>query len=212
LFVILDDAQLPKKGGTYGNHVKLLLGGEEVWLTAALDRSYHGVRQIKEVRLAGTDWAERAKRRVAAGYGRAPFFLQVFPFLEQCLHFESENLAEFNERNFLWLVEALDLPRREIARSSKLRIDATATERLVRIVRAVGGTKYVYGALAKDYQQDEKFKAAGIDLVPLDFQHPVYPQFSRREFMPGLSIIDCLMNCGFAGTRHLLLANLELTA
>jgi len=36
-----------------------------------------------------------------------------------------------------------------------------------------------------------------VDLVYQRFRHPVYQQNSGRGFVPGLSIIDVLMNCGF---------------
>ena len=35
-----------------------------------------------------------------------------------------------------------------------------------------------------------------IELIYQNFNHPVYNQLNREEFVPGLSIIDCLMNNG----------------
>jgi hypothetical protein len=35
------------------------------------------------------------------------------------------------------------------------------------------------------------------------FQHPTYPQ-STPSFIPGLSVIDSAMNCGFEGVRSLI--------
>jgi len=41
-------------------------------------------------------------------------------------------------------------------------------------------------------------------LVLQDFHHPVYAQHGAKSFIPGLSIIDALLNCGLDGTRRLL--------
>jgi hypothetical protein len=36
------------------------------------------------------------------------------------------------------------------------------------------------------------------------FDHPQYTQSGTNAFVPGLSIVDALMNLGFDGTRNLL--------
>ena len=48
------------------------------------------------------------------------------------------------------------------------------------------------------------FARAGIALLYQDYSHPVYPQQGAGEFVPGLSVIDALMNCGIEGTGKLL--------
>ena len=39
-FIIYDTAQLPKKGGSWSNRVKLILSGEQRWVSANLDRDF----------------------------------------------------------------------------------------------------------------------------------------------------------------------------
>jgi len=51
---------------------------------------------------------------------------------------------------------------------------------------------------------DAQYSEAGIDLIYQNFQHPVYPQIGTHNFVPGLSIIDALMNIGFDGVKDLL--------
>jgi hypothetical protein len=41
-------------------------------------------------------------------------------------------------------------------------------------------------------------------LIYQNFEHPVYEQSNTTEFMPGLSVIDALMNCGFERTGELI--------
>lgn len=60
------------------------------------------------------------------------------------------------------------------------------------------------GGGAGNYQEDEKFEQAGIKLIYRNFKHPVYPQFNSIEFVPGLSVIDSLMNVGIDGVKKLL--------
>jgi len=60
------------------------------------------------------------------------------------------------------------------------------------------------GGGAGGYQADQKFADAGIELIYQDFQHPTYPQGDSAAFVPGLSIIDALMNCGFEHVSRLI--------
>ena len=46
-----------------------------------------------------------------------------------------------------------------------------------------------------DLVEEEIFKESGIELVVYDFKHPEYPQL-WGDFLPGLSAIDLLFNCG----------------
>jgi hypothetical protein len=51
VFILLDDAQYPKTGGTWSNRVQLLINEKPAWVTVPVVRSYHGVRQIREMRI-----------------------------------------------------------------------------------------------------------------------------------------------------------------
>ena len=45
-FILLDDVQYPKTGaGSWSNRVKVMINGEGRWLTAPVDRSFHGTRK-----------------------------------------------------------------------------------------------------------------------------------------------------------------------
>lgn len=108
--------------------------------------------------------------------------------------FEDEDLGEFNEGDFRWVIEVLGLPNVGIVRSSTLAIEAVGTERLVQIVQNIDGTRYVCGAGAAGYQEDSMFNANGIDLRPLEFTRPSCLQCGVSSVVPGLSIVDCVMN------------------
>jgi hypothetical protein len=80
-------------------------------------------------------------------------------------------------------------------RASGLGIDGTQTERLVRICRHFGAARYLSGSAARTYLQVPLFEAAGIAVEWQDFAHPVYPQL-HGAFVPYLSALDLLFNCG----------------
>ena len=49
VFCLLDNVQFPKTGGTWINRVQLWINGKAAWATAPVDRSYSGVRRIREM-------------------------------------------------------------------------------------------------------------------------------------------------------------------
>ena len=82
-----------------------------------------------------------------------------------------------------------------------------STDLLIEIINKLNGTSYLCGNGAGGYQEDSKFEKADIKLQYQNFQHPVYNQFNTEGFIPGLSIIDPLMNIGYDGVKELLYIN-----
>ena len=87
--------------------------------------------------------------------------------------------------------------------ASELQCTGTSNKLLVNILRKVGATHYLSGPGARAYFDPAPFVEAGIKVVWQDFEHPVYPQL-HGEFIPYLSSIDMLFNCGVSQSRELL--------
>ena len=205
VFVLLDHVQFQKKGGNWANRVRLITGGDRPgWLTAPVDRSYHGTRPISEIALDGTrPWRQTLLKTIAANYARAAHFDEAFPLVEELIGHPSDRLAELNEHAIRRLASEIGLPTGHIVLSSSLEPTAAATDLLIELTRAVGGDVYLSGGGAEGYEEPDRFEAAGIELRKQAFEHPVYPQ-GKAEFVPGLSVIDPLLHLGPAGTRSLL--------
>jgi hypothetical protein len=208
IFIFMDNAQFPKTGGTWVNRVSLLVHQQPVWVTVPVVRSYHGTRLIHEIETNNTlPWREKLLRTIINNYGRAPFFKQVYPLLERLVNYPTNLLTLYNLNAIKMLSHEIGLNSSKFVLGSTLDVYGNATELLVKMVKSVGGTAYLCGGGAEGYQEDHKFALAGLELVYQNFQHPVYPQIRSTEFVPGLSILDALMNCGFEGTRRLIAAD-----
>jgi hypothetical protein len=167
-------------------------------------RSYHGVRSIREMQISpDPSWRGKLLRTVEHSYRRAPEFGAVFRWLAEHVENPTSSVADYNLAAIRATCEALGL-RTPIETGSSLQVEGRATELLISMVKAVGGTAYLAGGGSAGYQEDERFHEAGIKLIYQEFQHPTYPQINTSAFQPGLSIVDALMNRGFAGTASLL--------
>lgn len=207
IFVLLDDVQYPKTGGTWSNRVKFLINGEGRWVTAPIERAYHGTRAINEISFSDKDdWRGRMLRTIQAAYRRAPYFSEVWRVVEPLIANPAQNLAEFNIHAITTMANSMGFDTSRFVRSSSIPTDSTATQRLIDLTRSVGGEQYLCGGGAGGYQDDMAFKDAGLVLAYQGFSPAPYPQQGGGEFVSGLSAIDAAMNVGWAGIRNLFVA------
>jgi hypothetical protein len=205
VLVLLDDVQFPRTGaGVWTNRVRLLVGGEPQWVTVPIVRSGQGFQRVDEVRIDDTQpWRRKLLRTIELNYAKAAGFEETFPFVRELVETQSELLAGYNLHNLRRLAGQLGLGPEKLVRSSTVATSRSGTELLVELTRSLGGTTYLSGDGAGGYQQREPFAAAGIELRLQGFEHPLYPQLASGH-VPGLSIVDALLNCGFAETRALI--------
>lgn len=208
IFILLDDVQYQKTGGTWSNRVRLLINGEGRWLTAPLERNFHGMRAINQMVFSDKDdWRGRVLRTIHSAYRRAAYFSEVWRVVEPLIANPAQNLAEFNIHAITAMANAMRLDTSRFVRSSSLPTGSTATHRLIDLTRSVGGGQYLCGGGAGGYQDDQAFKDAGIVLAYQGFSPAPYPQQGGGAFVAGLSAIDAAMNVGWAGIQSLLVAD-----
>lgn len=207
VFILLDDVQFPKKGGTWMNRVRMLVGGEPRWVTVPVDRAYNGTRRVREMRIdESKPWRENMLATIRSSYANAPFAADVLPVVEDALFAETDLVAEFNERAIRLLAGRLELDTSKLVHQLELDVSGTGTRLLVELCGAAGGDTYLSGDGADEYLAPELFRQAGLALVYQEFTPPPYPQ-PVPAYVPGLSVIDALMSCGWSGTAELLRAD-----
>ena len=79
--------------------------------------------------------------------------------------------------------------------ASELGYEGRATDALISICRAAAADTYLSGPGGREYLEIEKFEGAGLRLLFHDYRHPVHAQ-GFGEFVPCLSAVDLLFNCG----------------
>lgn len=207
VFILLDDVQFPKTGGGWSNRVKLLVGSEGNWVTAAIDRNFSGTRNINEMNyLANNPWRDKIKKTLEFNYKKHPFYAETMDWFEPLLLNEESNIAAYNMHLIRTIVQLLGLGEDKLKVASALAAQGQSNERLCSLTRLVGGTVYMCGGGADGYQDEAVFAEHGLELRFQSFKHPVYPQKGSKEFVAGLSVVDACMNLGLEGTSALLLS------
>lgn len=204
-FILLDHVQFPKTAGSWINRVKLLTSGEGRWCTAQVNRNYHGTKSIKEMEFAQlAPWRTKMVNTLSLNYKKSSFYNEVFPFFKELIENPENNIAEYNIHAITSIARELGIPETKLYRSSNMLQDGNSNELLVALTQQLGGSTYLCGGGAGGYQEESIFTQAGIELRYQHFQHPVYEQASVLAFIPGLSIIDAVMNRGWDGAKELI--------
>lgn len=197
VFVLLDNVQYPKKGGNWSNRVKIIISGRDDWITMPVIRNYRGTRNINEIEIDNSkNWSDKLIRTIEFNYRKTPYFFEVFPFICSLIETKKDNMSAYNIDVIGALCKFLDVETTHFVQSSTLKTSGSATDLLISIIKEVDADSYMCGGGAFKYQEDEKFESSGIKLRYQSFVHPQYPQYNTKHFIPGLSVIDLLMNCG----------------
>lgn len=202
LYVALDHVQFvngASKSWTHRDKIKTPRGSQ--WLTVSARKTPRDT-PINAIELSDTDWRAQNLNLVRENYREAPYFDEIFVELQKLYALPCKRLAEFTMAsiNMLLRLFGIAIP---CVLSSSMQPVGHKNELLVDILRKVGATRYLSGVGARAYFDPCPFSDTGIEVVWQEFRHPVYPQL-HGEFVPYLSSIDVLFNCGITESRKIL--------
>lgn len=196
-FIILDSVPLQLTGGNYTNRVRMVVNAAPAWITMPLRRGHEARNRIDQAEVVDeSKWRTKAKRTIEQSYAKAPFFGPAMAIVDKLFGLQTSSLTEINMTGIVAVAEALGLSTKKIVRSSELNVPGQSNELLANLVTAVGGTAYLAGHGAGGYQDDEIFASKNISVQYQSYTPPSYPQIGVGNFIPGMSAIDALMNCG----------------
>lgn len=202
-YVVLDNVQYVRGNRDHWtNRDKIKTQKGEKWITVSVKKEHREIK-ISEVTLAEESvWRNRCKNLLRENYFRAEYYNEIMPYVEKLFDYQCERLMDFN-LNIISMINKLLGIDIEILLASDIEAQGHKDELLIDIMKKIGQTRYLSGLGAKDYCDEELYKKNGIEIIWQNFQHPVYPQ-QFGEFVPYLSVIDLLFNCGTEGAKRIL--------
>ena len=193
IFVYYDDVQFDKHGWRNRNRIRSPDGPH--WLSVPVRHHGQGRPLILDTLIdTRTDWARKHVGTIRQYYAKAPFLKRYLPELEALLHRGWTHVVDLDMAVVKLMAGWLKLAP-NIARASELGVGGTQSQRLLNLCLHFGASRYLSGSAARDYLDVAIFAERGIDVLWQDYQHPVYPQ-QYEPFVPYLSAIDLLLNCG----------------
>jgi hypothetical protein len=200
-YVIYDRMQFAKRHWHNRNLIKTPNGTE--WLTIPVVTKGRFSQAIDEVMIE-KPWADKHWRALELAYRRAPFFAELAP-LVQGWYEQAHQQPRLTEVNLIFLrgIAGLLGIKTRITRDTAYPAEGAKTERLLAIARAAGADRYLSGPSARDYFDEEMFRAAGITTEWMSYRG--YPEYSQLHgaFVHEVTALDLLFNTGPDAARYL---------
>ena len=205
-FILLDHSIVHPKNRTWLRRAKIIVNHQAHFLSVPLKKSKESFIPIKYLEInKDHKQFKNILLTIQLNYKNSPYFSEVFIYVKEYFNIESNLLQDCNLQFILNISKKLRIDVPKIINSSNLNINNTSTNMIVEICKKVNANTFLLTAGAKEYSDNKIFEKHGINIKMHNFKHPNYFQFNRKEFIPGLSVIDALMNLGLKGVRQLLL-------
>ncbi len=203
LYIVLDHVQfVTNSSKSWMHRDKIKTAHGEDWLTLSVKKAARGT-PINQIELSTeTDYKTANLNLIRANYRHAPYYGEIMPHVEKLYDNLPTLLVDFNMRSIDMLLELLGICIPKVF-SSSLTPQGSKNAMLIDLLHKVGATDYLSGVGARAYMDVAAFETAGIRVIWQEFAHPVYLQ-QHGEFIPFLSTLDALFNCGIIGTQKLL--------
>lgn len=190
-YVYLDDVQFSK--GSLTNRIQILAGSQRSWMTIPL-LNKGSFQLISELQEANESWKIDHKNLLYNALKRQPFINDVMDIVGEA--YKSDQLIDILIASIESSAEYLGIGRnRRLSRSSDLAVSSSSSERVLQLVKTVGGTAYVTGHGAANYLDHSLFESTGISVEYMRYSCTPYPQ-SCTEFTPYVSILDMIARNG----------------
>lgn len=194
VFVFLDSVQFARRSWQQRNQIKTANGAQLLSIPVLSKGKRNQLISEVEVDQSAKSGVAHHKA-VEMAYSKAPCFKdyadELLPFLEN----PSPRLADLTIDLTLRLKSMLGI-KAQILRSSEINGVGSKADLLASLCQQIGASTYISPPGSREYlDESNAFEKVGVPVQYFEFKHPEYPQLFG-EFLPYMSIIDMLFNCG----------------
>lgn len=210
-FVLLDQVQFEKGSQMIRNRV-LSDTGVIKYITISADTKNFLEKEYRDILIKDSnEWKERQKNALKNYYRKAAFFNEVMALLELFWNNDYLTVCEWTCESIKIICKVLDIHTELVYQSHiSYEKDNRRSDLVLSICKSMEAEYYFSGrGGSMEYLNIENFKTNGIKIIFQNFQHPVYEQCGSQGFVPGISVIDMLFNCGIKETKRLFWNNVK---
>jgi len=195
-FILVDHIQYLQKSFQNKNRIRTAHGSNGfTWLTVPVITYKRRYQRIDEVEIDNSvAWGKKHWKTIYLNYKKAPYFDNYQEFFAKLYLKKWDKLVDLNEEIIYYLVEKFGI-KTPIIKSSNYNFKQKKNDLLIEMCQKLKADTYLSGQGAKDYIDEDKLKTIGLNHNFSDFKHPIYSQ-KYKPFIPNLSAIDLLFNCG----------------
>lgn len=207
VLVHYDDVQVVKRSWDVRNRIKTTDG--ELFLTVPVKKTGHrGDTRFTNALLDDSrPWRVQHLKSVASSYKKAPFFDEVFEFIEPLIMAEVSFLGDFNVSCISAVADKLGIRTHMVRASTLPAVNGRKDARLVAICRQLHADTYLSPLGAREYIEVETaggaFHDSGVELCYQNYSPVPYRQL-HGAFLSHMCILDLLFNEGFGNSLSII--------
>lgn len=192
LFVHYDDVQYARG---FFSRVQIKTDSGVKWLSVPL-RDQHRGQTIDECRIDySIDWRRKHLALLKQAYRKAAYADSMLSVVEDVFSIQHEFLGSLSRASIHALTHAFGLSKPSFIHSADLGITGLSSQRLLDIIKRLGGTVYLTGHGALKYLDHSIFECQNIQVRYMDYEFIPWPQL-HGSFTPYVSALDVLANLG----------------
>lgn len=202
VIVHYDDVQFSK--GSFVNRVQIKCPEGVKWLTVPVSNLKFG-QKIDELSIDDTkNWRRAHEDMFHRALGGASNYHHVSRIISDVYSTDNKSLARLVRHSFLSLIQyfGLDKGRMFVSTQELVSKKGSGSQRVLDIVRELGGKRYITGHGARNYLDHQLFERHGIDVEYMNYERAPYPQ-QFGAFTPYVSSLDLIANCGHTGADYI---------
>ena len=199
IFVVYDDVAFINKG--WINRNRILANGAASMFTIPLKNASQN-RLINEIEIDWSrKWETKFLKTLKQNHKKSPHFQVGFELISNLLQPKHQQLSELILESLklfknIFELNAEIIPSSIVFENNELK----AQDRILDIVKKVGGNTYINAIGGKELYLKEDFEKQGVELKFLETQIEAYPQNAPTS-ISHLSILDLLMNVSIADIK-----------
>lgn len=201
VFIYMSSVQLNTHSWQTRNLIKSANGSQ--YFNVPIITKNRRYQQIRDVEICyESKWQGKFINAIKTYYGKAPYFKKYFPILQEIYSKEWQSLNELKIYITNFLLNELNI-KPAIFYDTDFEFSAHKTDLLVQMCKELNCNFFLSNKGSSAYVEIEKFNANNIDHMYMDWICPKYPQLFGN-FIPNLSILDMLFNCGPEATEEII--------
>jgi hypothetical protein len=196
-FIFFDEVQYTRRDWRNRNLIRNV--EKKIWITIPVNSKGKYFSNILDMKIADQKWFKKHLDLISHNYKKSKYFNETYPFFEQIFKMNRQDKLYLINRNIIVeICKYLKINTKfnyseDIAISFK---EKDPSLRLIEICKKQNATTYVTGPAAKSYLDENLFTRENIKIKFFDYKECKKYQQSGENFIPKLSIIDCIFNCG----------------
>lgn len=209
-FIIMDDVQLTDRSPMVRNKFLNSLG-EEQTLSISVEKKGYREKKTSEIKLF--EWTKiRKKHRdfLIYNYQKSVYFEEVWNEISEIFEKDYEFLLELEMDILKKLLNLFNINTGIIYQSDlDYNKENKNNDLILNLCLASQADYYLSGNGARKYMKPETFEKQGVKVVFQKFSYPKYEQINSKEFIPNLSALDILFNCGIEKANKIFWENIK---